>query len=746
MTFDSVLSQFSNWHEQAYQYLLKGEYSKAASLYEQAIEIEPDVKLHYWYLGLMVLLQGQEAEAQTTWLLGMLEGDPEELEQWTQELIEVLKKEADRQKALGEYSPAWLILGHIREIQPTNLNNLLDLIQLAIQLEKFSPEEMIEWSIIELLHNQQPGSIDAERLMPILKKVLELAPLQRSSLEFAALCMPHVHPHPDFFRVILHAVADIGYSLGNLSMASSLMELCLRIDDSNPEILRHLAAFYQDSGYYSLGIEIARWCYSIVEKLPHKIFANHLLLRGLMCAGGYWDEACELLKRHELLISNLVKEPPTEIDQPTVARLITSSFFLPYFQDVPQQTRLMQNQLMGLCQSYLQSYDPEAVKRYKQRHLNRKKTGLGAESAPLKIGYVSHCLKSHSVGWLARWLFQHHDRDRFEIYIYFVSYRYTGEPLQDWYESQVFKAHKFGGDNIEIAEQISQDEIDILVDLDSITLDVSSEVMALKPAPVQVTWLGWDASGLPAIDYFLADPYVLPEEAQDYYSEKIWRLPDTYIAVDGFEVGVPTLRRDQLEIPNNAVVYFSGQRGFKRHLNTARLQMKIIKNVPNSFFLIKGFADKESIKSFFTKLAEEEGVDPNRLRFLPPAATESTHRANLGIADVVLDTFPYNGATTTLETLWMGIPLVTRVGQQFAARNSYTMMMNVGVTEGIAWSDDEYVEWGIRIGEDSALRKEISWRLLRSRHNAPLWNGKKFAREIENAYQQMWLKYLETTP
>ncbi|MEB3273720.1 MAG: hypothetical protein VKJ85_08050, partial [Prochlorothrix sp.] len=115
--------------------------------------------------------------------------------------------------------------------------------------------------------------------------------------------------------------------------------------------------------------------------------------------------------------------------------------------------------------------------------------------------------------------------------------------------------------------------------------------------------------------------------------------------------------------------------------------------------------------------------------------------ANLGIADVVLDTYPYNGATTTLETLWMGVPLVTRVGQQFSARNSYTFMMNAGVTEGIAWTDEEYVEWGIRLGTDEQLRKEVAWKLRQSRKSAPLWNGQQFTRDMEAAYRQMWERY-----
>jgi predicted O-linked N-acetylglucosamine transferase (SPINDLY family) len=213
--------------------------------------------------------------------------------------------------------------------------------------------------------------------------------------------------------------------------------------------------------------------------------------------------------------------------------------------------------------------------------------------------------------------------------------------------------------------------------------------------------------------------------------------------LDGFEVGVPTLRREDLQIESNAVVYFSGQTGYKRHPDTIRVQMQIIKEVSNSYFLIKGGAEEKSLKSLFIQIAQEVGVDSDRLRFLPLVASEAIHRANLGIADVVLDTYPYNGATTTLETLWMGIPLVTRVGEQFAARNSYTMMMNAGITEGIAWTDEEYVEWGIRFGEDEALRQQVAWKLRQSRQTSRLWNAKQFTRDMENAYKQMWVKYLE---
>ncbi|ULB47624.1 O-linked N-acetylglucosamine transferase, SPINDLY family protein, partial [Limnospira fusiformis KN01] len=273
------------------------------------------------------------------------------------------------------------------------------------------------------------------------------------------------------------------------------------------------------------------------------------------------------------------------------------------------------------------------------------------------------------------------------------------------------------------------------------TLTNTCAIMALKPAPVQVTWLGWDASAIPTVDYFIADPYVLPENAQDYYSETIWRLPQTYVAVGGFEVGIPSLRRQDINIPENAIVYFTAQRGPKYNPELAQLQMQILKQVPNSYLIIKGFDKEQSIAGLFFELAEEQGVSREQLRLTGSVLLEQTHRADLAIADVVLDSYPYNGATTTMETLWMGIPLVTRVGEQFAARNSYTMMMNAGITEGIAWTDEEYVEWGVRLGTDERLRQDISWKLRKSRRTAPLWNSKQFTREMEKAYQEMWKIY-----
>jgi predicted O-linked N-acetylglucosamine transferase (SPINDLY family) len=728
-------------HQQAYQHFLQGEYHQAAGLYEQAIEVEPEVKSHYWYLGLALLLQGQEAEAQTAWMFATLEGTPEEIEAWTQELFLVLNLEAERREASEDYSTAWGIRQHIREINPLNVQNLLRLIQLAVRLEILNDEQLESLGIIELFQTNQVLEIDELLFLEVLRDGLRYNLTSLKLLELVETYEPYAKNIQACIDLFISAALKIRCTTQNISFAIRYAEICLRLQPDNLDVLWQLAVFYQDTNRdYDRGIEIAKRCYEQAPDLARKVFGKYLVIRGLLGAGGHWYELTSAANEYKSLVLSMVDEPTPAIESTIALSLLLSAFPLPYLKDDLKSNRQIQNQLANLCQQSFQTQFQEQVNKYQNSFSHKKQVST---QRPLKIAYLSHCLSRHSIGWIARWLIQHHDRQKFELYAYLIHAK-NQDFLQDWFTSQVNRTRKFGMNGNEMAEAIHQDEIDILIDLDSITLDVNCAALALKPAPIQVAWLGWDAPGLSAVDYFIADPYVLPDSAQTHYQEKIWRLPQTYVAVNGFEVGLPTLRREHLNIPTDAIVFFSSQPGYKRHPDAIHLQMKILKEVPNSYFLVKGIGDQNSIKEFLLQIAEAEGINVDRLRFLPLTPSEEIHRANLSIADIVLDTYPYNGATTTLETLWMEVPLVTRVGETFSSRNSYTMLKNVGVAEGIAWTDEEYVEWGIRFGTDAALRQKVAWQLRQAKNTAPLWNGKQFARDMEAAYEQMWQQYINS--
>ncbi|WP_051482581.1 O-linked N-acetylglucosamine transferase, SPINDLY family protein [Synechocystis sp. PCC 7509] len=719
-----------NLQAQTYQLLNDGNYNQIASLYEQAIETEPNVMSHYWYLGLAYLLQNYEEDAQATWMLAIAEGTPEEVEEWTTELVNILDFEAQRQVNISNLKNSWLIRQHIREITPTFVNNLLHLLQLSIDLDELNPEIFENWQLATVINQADSTEIDTDLLLRVIKKIIKF-PIPEV-LEFVEACLPHQAQNPTaLIDTIIPVAIKVAYQARRPDFAANLAQLCLKLEPNHSEALRHLSCFYSNARLHQQAIETAKRFFTNSTNTSWQLQGSYLILRALLTCGA-WLEVEPVAQRHKSLVRDLVQNPPQDLEPSEASLLLSSNFFLPYIQDIPKETHWLQNQIGKIFQVSLQAGSSDFV--------NLPYTNTKETTRPLKIGYITHAFVGHSVGWLGRWLIQYHNKEDFKTNLYLI---HQNLEEYEWLRDKVEDIYNFDSNYQEIAKQIKADEIDILIDLDSLTLDTTCKVLALKPAPIQVTWLGWDASGVPAIDYFIADPYVLPENAQDYYSENIWRLPQTYVAVDGFEVDVPTLRREHLEIPPDAVIYYSGQTGYKRNPETVRLQMQIIKQVPNSYFLVKGKADETSVKQFFTQVAEAEGVDPNRLKFIPRDESELVHRANLGVADVVLDTYPYNGATTTLETLWMGVPLVTRVGEQFSARNSYTFMMNVGVTEGIAWTDEEYVEWGVRLGKEPELRQQVAWKLRQSRQTSPLWNAKQFTCEMEKAYKQMWQNYID---
>lgn len=727
----------SNLQQQALECWRQEEYGTAAVLFEQLIEQDPATVTPYWYLGLARLLQGHETEAQLTWTVAMSEGEAETVEQWTADLLQILTTEAARQQAIGQPKMAWAIRQHIREIDPTNLKNLLEGLQLSIELGQFQGAELTESGLIERIEAEPLAEDDAERLESLIDQLLEVAIEDPTVADLVTAFVPRTADPAHWITPLLETANRLSTTLFNYHIAIRYAELCLAIDSHHSETLMRLAGYCQDTGRYEEGLAFAERYLAGCQTTIQRVLGTSVRLRGLMIQGGNWQEAIATLDRLTALQQTLLTEYQITGESFLDASIICSPlFFYPYIADRARKTRSLQNQVASLYQADLHAFVEKNVDDYRpypQAPLVRP-----PERKKIRIGYLSRCMRMHSVGWLSRWLFHHYDRDRFEVHALFNQHVRVDGFTRQWFADKATSACCIEGDILGIAKSVREAEIDILVDLDSITSDLTCGVMALKPAPVQVTWLGLDATGLPAIDYFIADPYVLPDDAEDYYAETIWRLPQTYIAVDGFEVGTPTLRRDQLNIPTDAVIYFSAQISCKRNPDTIRQQMQILRQVPNSYFLVKGLGDTKAIQSLFTQLAEQEGVGGDRLRFLPRDDNELTHRANLGIADVVLDTFPYNGATTTLETLWMGIPLVTRVGQQFASRNSYTMMRNAGISEGIAYTAEDYVAWGVRLGQDAALRQQIHWKLLRSRQTSPLWNARQFTREMERAYEGMW--------
>jgi predicted O-linked N-acetylglucosamine transferase (SPINDLY family) len=708
---------------------------QSSEFYEAAISADETKIENYWYLGISYLLAGREDDAQAAWFVPLSVASPDEIDTFTNDLLTLLEREATSQAHIPDLEKAWLLRQHAWSLAPDRVVNILNLIGLARQLELLTTDLLVEWQVDELLSTVSIDEIDGDLLEETISALLQTVHTDLS-LEIIKAC---ILLFGDSRNTVIAKVVVATFNLfcqGKLGQFGiKLAEICKSIAPDQLEVCQALVLLSSDWGLHAQSIANAEHYYQLVSSPIDKLFGSYLIQRSNL-ASGNWQDGIDKIDQHYQSLQNVIAAPPIDLKRQQIITLIASSVFIPYREDNPCKYRSLQNKIAAIYQDNIDQIIHTSTP-------NSAISAIAKKTGFLRIGYLASTLKAHSVGWLTRWLFKYHDRQSFQVFNYCVNQNPNDGFNHQWFRDKVDISYYFQNSPEQIAAQIKADEIDILIDLDSLTLDISCFVMACKPAPIQITWLGWDATGSPSIDYFIADPYVLPDDAQDYYQEKIWRLPHTYLGVEGFEVGIPTLRREDLDIPADAVVYFSSQIGYKRHPDCIRAQMEIIKAVPNSYFLIKGKSDAATIQDFFGKLAAEVGISMDRIRFLPQAADEFTHRANLAIADIVLDTFPYNGATTTLETLWMGIPMVTQVGQQFAARNSYTFMLNAGIEEGIAWSQSEYIEWGVRLGLDRDLRDTIQGKLRSGRTTAPVWNAKQFTLDLEQAYRDMWAKYQE---
>jgi predicted O-linked N-acetylglucosamine transferase (SPINDLY family) len=733
-------TQTMNWQQIAQAHLEKGEFALAGSVLEQAVEAEPTAIENYLMLGVTYLLLGQEDTAQTTWFCGMAQIEETAIPEWTDHLIRLLELEAQRQTEQTQFETSWLLRQHLKEFAPEHVNNLLKLLMLELQLEKFSPNILSEWDITSTLERSSREQVDQALLMQVLDKLLEF-PVDES-VKFAKACLPIIESTQALSKLLFFAserITSISKTDSrHFEFAIKLIHLILEIQPPTLHILGTLWSCYRTIFSYAKEVEVAHQFFEICESLPDKFIGSRMLIDAyLRC--GKWLEIEPIADQYHHFLEEMVTLEPEKIGLIAVKQLpFNLSLYLK--DDLAKNSDLRNKSALAFQRTITRNFSCREI-------LNRPvelDTHRGS-SRKLKVGFLSYTLRNHSVGWLSRWLFKYLDPTKFEYSAYLQRMEASNSYFQEWF-APYFSVVRSCTDFIEeAADLIARDQVDILIDLDGTTLDVACCILSLKPAPIQATWLGWDASGLPSIDYFIADPYVLPDTAQEHYREKILRLPQTYIAVEGFESDVPDLKRSDLNISSDAIVYFTSQRALKQHPDVVQAQMQIIKEVPNSYLLIKGGADLSINKDYFVHMADQVGISLDQVRFLGQTTLESIHRANLRIADVILDTFPYNGATTTLEALWMGIPLVTKVGEQFTARYSYAFMKNVGVEEGVAYSDEEYVQWGVRLGTDESLRQQVAWKLRQARHTSPLWNPKQFARDMENAFQYMWHNHISAS-
>jgi predicted O-linked N-acetylglucosamine transferase (SPINDLY family) len=355
----------------------------------------------------------------------------------------------------------------------------------------------------------------------------------------------------------------------------------------------------------------------------------------------------------------------------------------------------------------------------------------------IRVGYLSGDLHMHAVGLLTPELFELHDRSRFEIW----GFCWTPESQQPQ-RQRILKAldhhvRLAGVDDHTAARLIAQAGIDVLVDLQALTSGARPAILGYRAAPVQVSYLGLPGtSALPGVDWMIADRFVMPEALQPYCTERPIYLPHCYQVSDRKREVAPRPERLRYGLPEDAFVYCSFNNNHKFTAEMFAAWMRILTAVPGSVLWL--LADNDTARENMLRAADAQGVARQRLIFAPRVAP-AEYLARFQLADLMLDTFPFNAGTTASDALWMGLPIVTRAGRTYISRMAGSLLTAVGLPDLITESLADYEKLAITLGREP--RRVASHKRYLAEHgrSSPLFDVPQIVRDIEAEFERLAL-------
>ena len=358
----------------------------------------------------------------------------------------------------------------------------------------------------------------------------------------------------------------------------------------------------------------------------------------------------------------------------------------------------------------------------------------------ITLGYLSCDFYEHATAHLTSQLFELHDRNRFEV----AAYSYGPDDGSPARRRLVVSFDRF----VDIADlsfadaagRIRADGVDILVDLKGYTAGARPQITALRPAPIQVNYVGFPGTlGTHAIDYILVDAFVVPPDQQPFFSEKLVHLPDCYLPSDNTrKISSHIPSRQDCDLPEAGVVFCCFNTSYKITPTMFDIWMRLLKAVPGSVLWL--LESNPHATGNMQKEARGRDVDPARLVFAP-VLPNADHLARFALADLFLDTLPYNAHTLTNDALWGGCPVITCSGQTFVSRVAGSLLKAMGLPELVTTSLEEYEALALQLARDPGRLRSVRQKLAANRLTTPLFNSRQFARNLEAAYETMWSAY-----
>eukprot|EP01116_Phalansterium_solitarium_P009025 TRINITY_DN23019_c0_g1_i1.p2 TRINITY_DN23019_c0_g1~~TRINITY_DN23019_c0_g1_i1.p2 ORF type:complete len:555 (+),score=186.00 TRINITY_DN23019_c0_g1_i1:169-1833(+) len=374
----------------------------------------------------------------------------------------------------------------------------------------------------------------------------------------------------------------------------------------------------------------------------------------------------------------------------------------------------------------------------------------------IRLGYLSSWFKDHPVGFVIQKVFKFHDRERFEVFCYSAGAHASAGALGDvrgtirrdceHFEDFVNRTYS------DMARKIYNDQIDILVDLNGLYAGHKLEVLAKRPAPIQMHLHAFGHStAAPFIDYFVADPVTCPPEAREFFTENIMYMPDTYFVNSHRHLQLPfhplngtDRSRSFFKLPTDKFIFASFGNVGKVTPAMFERWMNILRRVPNSVLWMRPW---ESGKSALVKRAAEAGIWPDRFvwgKYLD-SYSESLERANL--VDVHLDTSPYGAHVTAADSLWAGTPLVTSLTDlKLGSRVGASLLKSLGLPELVAHSWEEYEDIAVRLASDHSFYRSVRERLWQNRLTRPAFDTQLWVRHFESGLETVWKRHCDGLP
>lgn len=361
-------------------------------------------------------------------------------------------------------------------------------------------------------------------------------------------------------------------------------------------------------------------------------------------------------------------------------------------------------------------------------------------NSKIKIGYLSADFRQHPVSLLMAEVFELHDHGRFNITAYSYGsndYSATRQRLERSFSNFV----DIQNDSIEdAAKKIYTDQIDILIDLTGHTQNSRSAILALRPAPIQVNYLGYPGTmGADFIDYIIADQFVIPPEHQEYYTETVIRLPDCFMPSDRTRPRLAAPSRKDCGLPSDGFVFCCFNQSYKITPEIFDIWCNLLKAVPDSVLWLQASNPQAQVN--LKREAENRGVSAKRIFMAARMPTIDAHLARMQCADLFLDTTPYNAHATCSDALWMCLPLITCMGETFPSRVAGSLLFAMGVPELITYNLKDYYHLALEFATDKGKLDAIRNKIIANRDAAPLFDSALFTRNLENAYIQMMAEH-----